>query len=67
MKARLETEVGDLEDLPGLFFFFFFFLKNYLRMYNYVISGLWTATSISHHLEITDTVIIKPLQAYMFS
>lgn len=21
MKARLETEVGDLEDLPGLFFF----------------------------------------------
>jgi hypothetical protein len=27
MKARLETEVGDLEDLPGLFFFFFFFFK----------------------------------------
>jgi hypothetical protein len=67
-KARLETGVGDLGDLPGLFFFFFFFFfLNYLRMYNYVISGLWTATSISHHLEITDTVIIKPLQAYMFS
>jgi hypothetical protein len=34
MKARLETEVGDLEDLPWPFFLF------YLRMYNYVISSL---------------------------